>query len=250
VVQSNRSEAYLAKREFFVPSSPIVVALDFHTANAALNLVDRLDPALCRLKVGKELFTCAGPALLEALHQRGFEVFLDLKYHDIPNTVAQAVKAAADLGVWMVNVHALGGRRMLEAAANALAPLSTRPLLIAVTILTSHSDADLAEMGLAGGAAEWVPRLAHLAQQAGLDGVVCSAQEAPLLKQKCGADFRLITPGIRPAGSDMQDQTRVLTPRQALANGSDYLVMGRPITQAADPVAVLQAICAEIKESA
>lgn len=224
----------------------ILIALDYPDAAAALALVEQLDPSLCRLKVGKELFTATGPALVEQFMQRGFDVFLDLKFHDIPNTAAHACAAAARLGVWMVNVHALGGRRMLEAAANAIANSAHQPKLIAVTMLTSMAQADLADIGLNATPAEMVSRLAQLAKDSGLDGVVCSAQEASLLRAQCGADFCLVTPGIRPAQASLDDQSRVMTPREALAAGSHYLVIGRPITQAADPLLALQAIAQEI----
>ena len=224
----------------------VIVALDYSDAARADAFIARLDAGACCLKVGKELFTSAGPRWVETLVARGFPVFLDLKYHDIPHTVAQACKAAAQLGVWMVNVHALGGRRMLEAAREALETVNNRPLLIAVTILTSHSEADLAELGLIGSAEEWVLRLAKATKAAGLDGVVCSAREAALLKAECGAAFRLVTPGIRPAGASQDDQSRIVTPADALKNGSDHLVIGRPITQAADPMAALAAIRAEL----
>lgn len=220
----------------------IIVALDYAEAAPALALVDRLAPGQCRLKVGKELFTVAGPKLIEQLMQRGFEVFLDLKFHDIPNTTAQACKAAASLGVWMVNVHALGGRKMMEGAREALANFNQRPRLIAVTVLTSMGAADLSEIGIHASPADMVQRLAALAQASGLDGVVCSAQEAGLLRQQHGPDFFLVTPGIRPANAAANDQTRIMTPQAALAAGSSYLVIGRPITQAADPLQTLQAI--------
>jgi orotidine-5'-phosphate decarboxylase len=224
----------------------IIVALDYAEAAPALELAAQLNPALCRLKVGKELFTAAGPQLVEQLMQRGFEVFLDLKFHDIPNTTAQACKAAAALGVWMVNVHALGGRRMLEAAQEALANVAQPPKLIAVTVLTSMGAEDLTELGIAATPAELVLRLARLARDSGLDGVVCSAQEAPLLRAECGPAFCLVTPGIRPAQAGLDDQLRVMTPREALANGSSYLVIGRPITRAADPLQALQEIAQQI----
>lgn len=223
----------------------IIVALDYPDAASALALVARLDPALCRLKVGKELFTVAGPQLVEQLQQRGFEVFLDLKFHDIPNTTAQACKAAASLGVWMVNVHASGGRRMMEAAREGLANFAKRPKLIAVTVLTSMAQADLAELGITVSPAEQVLRLAALTQASGLDGVVCSAQEAALLRKQAGAGFCLVTPGIRPADAAADDQSRIMTPRAALENGSSYLVIGRPITKAADPLLALQQISQE-----
>lgn len=219
----------------------ILVALDFPDAESALAFADRVTPDLCRLKVGKELFTSAGPALVQQLVARGFDVFLDLKFHDIPNTVAQAVRAAARLGVWMVNIHASGGRKMMTAAREALDGEAKRPLLIAVTVLTSLDGAELAEMGMPEPAVQ-VPLLARLALDCGLDGVVCSAQEAAVLKRLCGKDFKLVTPGIRPAGADVGDQSRVMTPQAAVEAGSDYLVIGRPITQSADPVATLKSI--------
>lgn len=226
--------------------SPVIVALDYDNQEAALALADRLHPGLCRLKVGKELFTRFGPALVDQLQQRGFDVFLDLKYHDIPNTVASAVRAAADLGVWMVNVHAGGGRRMMEAAREALEGYAEPPLLIAVTVLTSLSAQDLAELGYAHSAAERVSMLAGLAADSGMDGVVCSAEEAGSLRAERGRQFALVTPGIRLAGDSSDDQRRVVTPQVALAAGSDYLVIGRSITQTADPVARLQAILRDL----
>lgn len=227
--------------------SPVVVALDFAEQPAALNFVSQLDPALCRLKVGKEMFTHFGPAFVTQLHKRGFDVFLDLKFHDIPNTVAKAVAAAADLGVWMVNVHASGGRRMMEAAVQSLQSYgSDKPLLIGVTVLTSMEQSDLLEIGIEQSPEQQVMRLATLAQSSGLDGVVCSAQEASLLKQQLGQGFRLVTPGIRPAGSSQDDQRRIMTPAEAKAVGVDYMVIGRPITKAADPTAALQAILNEL----
>lgn len=230
-------------------SRKIIVALDFADASSALALVERLDPGLCRLKVGKELFTVAGPEWVRVLVARGFEVFLDLKFHDIPNTVAAACRAAAGLGVWMLNVHASGGRRMMTAAQEALADLPQRPLLIAVTVLTSMSAEDLAEVGVAAAPADQVLRLARLSKQCTLDGVVCSAQEAAMLRADLGADFRLVTPGIRPAGADLGDQRRVMTPAEALRAGSTDLVIGRPITAAADPLAALKQIQSEIQSS-
>jgi len=224
----------------------VIVALDFATQKNALALVDRLDPKMCRLKVGKELFTVAGPALVEQLVERGFEVFLDLKFHDIPKTVASACKAAAKLGVWMVNVHALGGRRMMEAAREVLDDAPNRPKLIAVTVLTSMGREDLNELGITGEPQDTVLRLARLAHESRLDGVVCSAQEAPLLRQELGTDFCLVTPGIRPANTSQDDQVRIVTPVEAIRLGSDYLVIGRPITKAADPLQVLQQINFEL----
>ena len=224
-------------------TKPILVALDYDNKNHALQLIEKLDPNMCRLKVGKEMFTLFGPQLVKDIHDRGFDLFLDLKFHDIPNTVAKAVAAAAELGVWMTNVHASGGLAMMDAAKKALLPYGDKaPMLIAVTVLTSMSDDDLKLLGINVPAFEHVQRLAKLTQQAGLDGVVCSAQEATALKSLLGQDFKLVTPGIRPVGSDAGDQHRVMTPPQAIAAGSDYLVIGRPITKAADPLAALQAI--------
>lgn len=224
----------------------LIVALDFSDASGALELAARLEPAICRLKVGKELFTSEGPALVDELSRRGFQVFLDLKFHDIPNTVAQACMAAARLGVWMVNVHALGGRRMMAAAREALERSAARPRLVAVTVLTSMEPADLAEVGVAGDPEAEVLRLAALARDSGLDGVVCSAREAAMLRREIGRDFCLVTPGIRPAGAGLDDQSRVTTPLDAIRAGSDYLVVGRPITRAADPCAAARALAQEI----
>ena len=229
--------------------SPVLVALDYADRNRALAFVDGIDPASCRLKVGKEMFTLFGPQLIQDLHQRGFEVFLDLKFHDIPNTVAHAVAAAADLGVWMVNVHASGGARMMTAAREALMSFGDdAPLLIAVTVLTSMEAADLHDLGITATPAEHAARLARLTQQCGLDGVVCSAHEATALKQQHGSAFKLVTPGIRPAGSEAGDQRRIMTPLQAQQAGVDYMVIGRPITQSADPAATLRVILASLKE--
>lgn len=227
--------------------SPIVVALDFEQKSAALNLVSQLDPSLCRLKVGKEMFTHFGPDFVKELQQRRFDVFLDLKFHDIPNTVAKAVRASADLGVWMVNVHASGGSRMMTAARDALEAFGKqRPLLIAVTVLTSMEQSDLAELGINRTPAEQVLHLAALTQRSGLDGVVCSAHEALMLKKQFGKGFCLVTPGIRPAFAAADDQKRVMTPSEALTVGVDYMVIGRPITKAVDPLAALQAIYQEL----
>jgi len=219
--------------------SPVLVALDYPDQASVMNLVSQLSPDLCRLKVGKELFTRCGPALVETLHTRGFDVFLDLKFHDIPNTVAGAVRAAADLGVWMVNVHASGGRRMMEAAVEAVQAADHKPLLIAVTVLTSMSDEDLLEMGYTESVEQRVLRLAALAQDSGVDGVVCSAQEALRLRRERGEAFCLVTPGIRMAGDASGDQRRVVTPADAVANGSDFLVVGRSITGADNPLEAL-----------
>lgn len=224
----------------------VIVALDFPEAQAALALVERLEPGLCRLKVGKELFTRAGPVLVSELVGRGFDVFLDLKFHDIPNTVASACHAAADLGVWMLNVHALGGERMLLAAREGVARAGRAPLLVAVTILTSMDESDLAGVGISGTPEENVVRLATLAHACGLDGVVCSSRETAGLRALLGADFKLVTPGIRPSGSRQDDQRRVMTPADAVSSGSSYLVIGRPVTQADNPISVLRTINSEL----
>jgi orotidine-5'-phosphate decarboxylase len=222
--------------------TPLIVALDFPTREAALQLADHLDPALCRVKVGKELFTSSASGIVETLRAKGFEVFLDLKFHDIPNTTAMAVKAAAEMGVWMVNVHCSGGLRMMAACREVLDKRSgVQPLLIGVTVLTSMEREDLAGVGLDIAPQEQVLRLAGLAEKAGMDGLVCSALEAT------APSLQLVTPGIRPAGSALDDQRRILTPRQALDAGSDYLVVGRPISQAADPTQALAAVVAEIR---
>ena len=226
----------------------IIIALDYADTQPALELVARLEPTMCRLKVGLELFTAARFQLVEQLMQRGFDIFLDLKFHDIPNTAAQACKAAAELGVWMVNVHALGGRKMMEAAREAMSLYPQSPKLIAVTVLTSMAQEDLADLGIVTTPAEMALRLAKLARDSGLDGVVCSAREAALLRQHCGSEFCLVTPGIRLADAAADDQSRVMTPCAALGQGADYLVIGRPITRAADPLQVLQGIIKQIGE--
>ncbi|HHH35965.1 MAG TPA: orotidine-5'-phosphate decarboxylase [Gammaproteobacteria bacterium] len=227
-------------------TSPVIVALDFPDQPSALSLVERLEPSLCRLKVGKELFTRLGPAFVEKLVGKGFDVFLDLKFHDIPNTVAAACDAAADLGVWMMNVHASGGRRMMEAARERLEGKSHRPRLIAVTILTSLGEDDIREIGFSGSPAENVLRLAALARSSGLDGVVCSPLEAAVIRDQAGSDFLLVTPGVRPATASLDDQKRVMTPADAMAAGSSYLVIGRPVTAAEDPLKALEDINASI----
>ncbi|HWT28931.1 MAG TPA: orotidine-5'-phosphate decarboxylase [Methylophilaceae bacterium] len=229
-----------------MPDPKIVVALDYADAASALKLVDQLDPSLCRLKVGKELFTAAGPRFVETLVAKDFGVFLDLKFHDIPNTVAKACEAASRLGVWMLNVHASGGLAMMQAAKEGVARSGHSPLLIAVTVLTSMDQATLDQIGVAGSLQDQVLNLARLTQRAGLHGVVCSAQEAAMLRQALGDTFCLVTPGIRPAEASLDDQNRVVTPAKALQMGSSYLVIGRPITQAPDPLAALQAIQREI----
>lgn len=222
--------------------SPVVVALDFPHGDAALQMADLLDPKKCRVKVGKELFTREGPGIIKALHERGFELFLDLKYHDIPNTVAKACAVAADMGVWMVNVHASGGPRMMAAAKEAVDQAGSGSLLIAVTVLTSMDEADLSAIGIDCPPIEQVTRLAKLTESCGLDGVVCSAQEAPVLRNEIGSAFKLVTPGIRPANAEAGDQRRIVTPEQALADGVDYMVIGRPITQAQNPESALDQI--------
>ena len=229
-------------------TSKIIVALDYEKESDALALVDQIDPNLCRLKVGKEMFTTLGMNFVKQLHQRHFDVFLDLKYHDIPNTVARAVRSAADLGVWMVDLHASGGLRMMEEAKRILEPYGKdAPLLIAVTVLTSMEDLDLLQIGINASPMEQVLRLAHLTQRAGLDGVVCSPQEVEILRNACGEEFKLVTPGIRPTGADFGDQRRVMTPTAAIRAGSDYLVIGRPITKADNPVEILRSINASIR---
>ncbi|MGB2044864.1 MAG: orotidine-5'-phosphate decarboxylase [Porticoccaceae bacterium] len=223
-------------------SSRVIVAMDFDNQHSALQLAEQLDPSQCRLKVGKELFTVAGPQLVKALVERNFDVFLDLKFHDIPNTTAKAVSAAADLGVWMTNVHACGGSRMMEAAQQSLQQKGSEMLLIAVTVLTSMEQADLQQVGVSNGPTEQVLHLARLAKSSGLQGVVCSAQEASTLKADLGADFKLVTPGIRLPESATDDQRRIVSPTDAIALGSDYLVIGRPITRSSNPVATLNQI--------
>jgi len=228
----------------------IIVALDYADAASALKLVEQLDPALCRLKVGKELFTAAGPQFVEKLARSNFGVFLDLKFHDIPNTVAKACSAASNLGIWMLNVHASGGMEMMQAAKQAVDSSTEKPLLIAVTVLTSMNQQTLNQIGIHTDLATHVLNLAKLTQQSGLDGVVCSALEAQMLRAQLGNAFCLVTPGIRPANSSKDDQSRIVTPADALALGSSYLVIGRPITQAANPLAALQVIHAECALSA
>ena len=223
--------------------TPVIVALDFDNADATLQFVRQLDPTQCQVKIGKELFTATGRSLAESLVNQGFKLFLDLKYHDIPNTVASACKVAADMGVWMVDMHASGGRRMMEAAVDAIANYAHKPLLIGVTVLTSMDEADAREVGIVKPIAEQVVDLATLAQASGLDGVVCSAMEAQPLRAALGQDFLLVTPGIRlPNAQNSDDQRRIMTPQDALTSGSSYLVMGRPVTQASDPVAVIREV--------
>ena len=218
----------------------IIVALDAKSQYDALKIVEQLDPTLCRVKVGKELFTHEGPSVVKKLQEENFEVFLDLKFHDIPNTTAQAVCAAADLGVWMVNVHASGGRKMMETCVERLKAGNYQTQLIAVTVLTSMGREDLKDIGLDIEPVEQVKRLAKLTKESGLDGVVCSAQEAKILRELIGQDFSLVTPGIRPEGSNADDQKRIVTPKQAMLDGSTHLVIGRPITKAENPTEMLK----------
>lgn len=227
--------------------SPVIVALDYASMNDALTFADSVDPKRCRMKVGKEMFTRFGPQIVTALHNRGFEVFLDLKFHDIPNTVASAIKAAADLGVWMVNVHALGGAKMLAAASEAVQNMAHKPLLIGVTVLTSMDAQQLTSLGIQESPEALVSRLAKSCAEHGLDGVVCSAQEASELRKISPEHFCLVTPGIRPEAASNDDQIRVMTPAQAIKAGSNYLVIGRPITKASDPQAALGSILASLK---
>ena len=227
-------------------SSRVIIALDYADANSAMALVDRLEPSACKVKVGKELFTAAGPAFVAALAQRGFDVFLDLKFHDIPNTVAQACKAAAQLGVWMVNVHALGGRTMMQAAREAIESASRKPKLIAVTVLTSLTESDLHEVGIEASPLAQAMKLAQLAGDCGLDGVVCSAHEAGAIRDRVGSRFLRVTPGIRLSDDSAGDQKRVMTPQVAIESGASYLVIGRSVTRAADPLSVLAQINREI----
>jgi len=225
----------------------VVIALDFNNETDVLALVKKLDASQCRLKVGKELFTYCGPQLVRKLTDRGFDVFLDLKFHDIPNTVAKAVSAAADLGVWMVNVHVSGGVEMMRRATEAISGHKNRPLLIGVTVLTSTSQDDLDQLGIDGEIPQRVLNYARLAKTAGLDGVVCSAQEAPIIRSELGDDFVLVTPGIRPTGSSADDQHRIVTPGDAIKDGSSYLVVGRPITKSDNPVSSLEKINTEVE---
>jgi len=221
----------------------VIVALDFDDADKAMDLVDQLDPGACKLKVGKEMFTLFGPEFVKSLIAKEFDVFLDLKFHDIPNTVAKACKAAAEMGVWMVNVHASGGKEMMMAAKKAIAESShPQTKLLAVTVLTSMDQTQLNDVVPEVTPAEQVKKLAQLTADSGLDGVVCSAKEAVMLRETHNDKFLLVTPGIRPAGADMGDQKRVMTPVDAIDAGVSYLVMGRPITQASEPLAALNAV--------
>jgi orotidine-5'-phosphate decarboxylase len=254
-MKRNLACGFIAIRLNRVMRNPILVALDVSTREIALDLARNLAPAVGGFKIGSELFTSAGPEIIEAIRATGAAVFLDLKFHDIPNTVAQACAAATRLGVWMINVHAAGGSAMLAAGRDAVANAAAaegraRPWLIAVTLLTSIGSDDLAAIGVAGTADGQVLRLARLAQASGLDGVVCSAREAAMLRAACGANFKLVTPGIRPAGTTLHDQARVMTPAAAIAAGADYLVIGRAITAAGDPLRALQDITATLEAPA
>lgn len=226
--------------------SRIIVALDYQDAKSAMVLTDRLQPSACRLKIGKELFTAAGPQFVVMLAKRGFDIFLDLKFHDIPNTVAQACRAAASLGAWMLNVHALGGREMMQAARDAIGTASNRPRLIAVTVLTSMGEQDLHEVGIDAKPLDQALRLAALAHACRLDGVVCAAHEAGAIRSQLGEGFLRVSPGIRLSGGSLDDQKRVMTPRQAFEAGASYLVIGRPVTRAAQPLEVLERINSEM----
>ena len=241
-------------KDFKIPDSKIIIALDYSNATSALQLVNQLDPGLCKLKVGKELFTAAGPQLVEKLVAKGYDIFLDLKFHDIPNTVAKACQAASNLGVWMLNVHASGGSAMMQAALEGVNKSAHSPYIIAVTVLTNMNQANLTEIGIEDTIENQVLRLALLTHNSGLHGVVCSAQEAKMLRGQLGETFCLVTPGIRPALNKDQanlnqvnqdDQVRVVTPTDALGYGASYLVIGRPVTQAENPLKVLDAITAE-----
>ena len=222
----------------------IIIPLDMEYTSA-VSIADKLDPNICRLKVGNQLFTSSGPKIVKTLHDKGFEIFLDLKFHDIPNTVYESVKSAANLGVWMINVHASGGSKMLDASKKALEGFDKPPLLVGVTILTSISEEILTEIGF-NNLDKQVMRLTKLAQRSGLDGVVCAASDASKVKQTCGESFLTVTPGIRPRDADLNDQSRTSTPKEAIANGSDFLVIGRPITGSEDPTNALENIYKEV----
>ena len=226
--------------------SRIIVPLDYSDQNQVFELVDKFEPSMCKLKVGKELFTATGPKLIDKLMTRGFDIFLDLKFHDIPTTVAKACCAAASLGIWMVNVHAMGGQKMLALVREEIDKLRYKPLVIAVTVLTSMNESDLKQLGINCTVQEQVLKLATLAKNTGLDGIVCSALEATMMRKEFGKEFCLVTPGIRPSGSKQDDQSRIMTPREAISAGSDYLVIGRPITQSPDPLQALININEEI----
>ena len=222
----------------------IIIPLDMEYTSA-VSIADKLDPNICRLKVGNQLFTSSGPKIVKTLHDKGFEIFLDLKFHDIPNTVYESVRSAANLGVWMINVHASGGSKMLDASKKALEGFDKPPLLVGVTILTSISEEILTEIGF-NNLDKQVMRLTKLAERSGLDGVVCAASDASKVKQSCGESFLTVTPGIRPRDADLNDQSRTSTPKEAIANGSDFLVIGRPITGSEDPTNALENIYKEV----
>jgi len=222
-------------------STQLITALDFFDLDTALANVDRIGDGCEWHKVGKQLFTSCGPQIVRELKARGKKVFLDMKYHDIPNTVAQAVRAAAGIGADLCNVHASGGPAMLEAAAKAAAESGIT--VVAVTVLTSMDAAELAAIGIADSPAKQVERLALLAQRCGIAGVVCSALELPVIRRVCGPDFLTVVPGIRPASASLDDQKRVMTPQEAAQAGADYIVVGRPITKAEDPAAAARDIC-------
>lgn len=232
-----------------VDTKKILIALDVNNTDDALKLAELFDPKICRLKVGLELFTVEGSVVIEKLQKLGFEIFLDLKFHDIPNTVSRACSAAAAMGIWMMNVHALGGIEMMTAAKEAISKFKAQPILTAVTILTSHNQDDLSKTGITMSIEDCVGQLAENASQAGCDGVVCSAHEAKLLRTKMGAEFVLVTPGIRPAGSSHDDQNRIVTPQEAIQNGANYIVVGRPITNAENPDQVLSDIYNSIQST-
>jgi len=227
-------------------SSKLIIALDYPTAEQALNFVKGLSPERCKLKVGFELFVAAGPDFVKNLVDQGYDVFLDLKFHDIPNTVASACKSAANLGVWMMNVHASGGDKMMRAAKQALLDTNSPAKLIAVTVLTSMDKEQLESSNVTFSPQEQVKSLAQLTQESGLDGVVCSAQEAKMLREQLGEDFLLVTPGIRPKGAEIGDQTRIMTPAAARVAGVSYIVVGRPITQSKNPLEVIDLINKDI----
>jgi orotidine-5'-phosphate decarboxylase len=228
------------------PSNPLFVAIDTPSLEQAQALADKLSGIVGGMKLGLEFFSANGPAGVKAIAARGLPIFLDLKFHDIPNTVAGAVRSALPLAPFMLNVHAGGGSAMMKAAVAEAAKINPRPLVLAVTILTSMDEAALRQVGVEGGIASQVERLAGLAQESGIDGVVCSAHEAKGLRASRGKDFKLIIPGIRPAWAAAGDQKRIMTPKEAVAEGADYIVVGRPITEAADPAEAARLIIEEL----
>lgn len=228
-------------------TSPIIVALDYHDIYQVLKFSDMVSPQQCRLKIGTEIFTYAGPSIIRSLHERGFDIFLDLKFHDIPHTITKTVTVAAELGVWMIDLHVSNGKRVMQSARHALVPFGTSaPLLIGITVLTSMCDKDLHDLGISDNVLVHTLRLAQLAKQCKLNGIVCSALEARQIRIHCGPKFIIITPGIRPLNSKIDDQMRVMTPIQAQKTGIDYMVIGRPITQANDPALALASILSEL----